>query len=305
MYCHYFPNGKVYVGITSKCPEDRWLKNGYGYKHQKVVYGAIQKYGWENIEHIVIARNVSCESAKHLEIELIELYNSTDRKHGYNISPGGDLISEESRKKISKSHMGKHMSEETRRNMSIANKGKKKSEEHKRKIGDAHKGKKMSEEFRAKLSEIAKNRHRDTSNDPRNISVIQYGISDGKFISRYRSLSEAAKTTGASKSHISECAKNKRRQVLDCVWIYESMATEEYVRDRLNKAKIHSLHKPVAISTNIDFDDCIFFETKVQASKFIGVDPNVFKYTVDKMRRCNGYYAKSITADEYIKAINN
>lgn len=237
VYCHYFPNGKVYVGITSKEPEQRWLKNGYGYKEQTIMYNAVKKYGWDNIKHVVIARNVGYESAKNIEIDLIALYNSTNRKNGYNISPGGDLISEESRKKISISRTGQHVSEESRKKMSEQRKGKKKSEEHKRKIGEAHRGMKMSDDFCKKMSEIAKNRHHDTTKDPRNMAVLQYRICDGKFINRYISLAEASRQTGASKSHISECAKDKRRQELGFVWLYENTATEEYIDYRIAKAK--------------------------------------------------------------------
>jgi hypothetical protein len=32
VYCHTFPNGKKYVGITKRSPEERWHKDGSGYK---------------------------------------------------------------------------------------------------------------------------------------------------------------------------------------------------------------------------------------------------------------------------------
>lgn len=55
VYEHLFPNGKRYVGITSKPPKTRW-ENGAGYAKdgQPVMYNAIQKYGWDNIEHNVL-----------------------------------------------------------------------------------------------------------------------------------------------------------------------------------------------------------------------------------------------------------
>lgn len=49
VYCHTFPNGKRYVGISSDC-EKRW-RNGKGYETQPKMNRAIQKYGWENIKH--------------------------------------------------------------------------------------------------------------------------------------------------------------------------------------------------------------------------------------------------------------
>ena len=35
-------------------PELRWGHNGYKYKDNNHFYRAIQKYGWDNIEHQVI-----------------------------------------------------------------------------------------------------------------------------------------------------------------------------------------------------------------------------------------------------------
>ena len=51
VYKHTCPNGKVYIGITSKKPEYRWGKNGIGYKKQPHFCRAIPKYGWGNIKH--------------------------------------------------------------------------------------------------------------------------------------------------------------------------------------------------------------------------------------------------------------
>lgn len=227
VYCHYFPNGKVYVGLSCHCDnieEKRFGHDGCKYKKQPLVYRAIQKYGWNNIQHEVIAKYISRESAVNIEKDLIALYRSNERQYGYNISSGGEE--------------GSYHSEESRKKMSEQRRGKKKSEEHKCKIGEAHRGMKMSEEFCKKMSEIAKNRHHDTTKDPRNIPILQFRIADGKFVARYRSFSEASKVTGGSRPHINECAKEKRRQVLDCVWIYESMATEEYINYRITKARM-------------------------------------------------------------------
>lgn len=235
VYMHVFPNDKVYIGITSKDPEKRWLKDGYGYKNQTIVYRAIKKYGWDNIEHIVIAQNVNIEIAKNMEVDLIKLYSSTDKKHGYNSDLGGNLHSKKTREKISKARMGQHPTDEARKKMSESRKGKPKSEEHKRKIGEAHKGMKMSEDFCKKMSEIAKNRHYDTNNNPLNTPVFQYDILTKQLVGVYLSISKAARDTGFSKSHISECAKDKRRQEGNCVWIYSNMATEEYIQNRLSR----------------------------------------------------------------------
>lgn len=89
VYVHHFPNGKVYVGITSASPEHRWQPNGKGYQSQPKIWNAIQKYGWENIEHEIFASRLTAEEASKTEILLIKLYNSVDKNNGYNVSDGG------------------------------------------------------------------------------------------------------------------------------------------------------------------------------------------------------------------------
>lgn len=89
VYIHTFPNGKVYVGITGDPPHRRWKSNGYGYHSQKLIYNAIKKYGWDNIEHEIVASNLTKDEACNFEIILIRAFNSTDHRFGYNIDNGG------------------------------------------------------------------------------------------------------------------------------------------------------------------------------------------------------------------------
>ena len=86
VYCHTFPNGKRYIGITNNCNQ-RW-KNGDGYKHQKKVYNAIMKYGWDNIRHEILADGIPKENAQELEKKLIAEFDSI--QNGYNVSVGGE-----------------------------------------------------------------------------------------------------------------------------------------------------------------------------------------------------------------------
>ena len=70
VYIHKSPSGKVYVGITSKNPIDRWC-NGKGYSNNPHFTYAIKKYGWENITHEILYENINEISAKLIEIDLI------------------------------------------------------------------------------------------------------------------------------------------------------------------------------------------------------------------------------------------
>lgn len=81
-------NGKKYVGQCVGDPKTRWGANGHRYKKQ-FFYNAIEKYGWQNITHEIVAQDVSQEEADRLEQYYIDLYKTTDREFGYNIELGG------------------------------------------------------------------------------------------------------------------------------------------------------------------------------------------------------------------------
>lgn len=144
-------NGKIYVGQTSQKPEKRW-ENGNGYKTSSRFYNAIQKYGWNNFEHIILFTNLTLEEANEKEAMLIELFQSHNDEFGYNIQTGGHNFShsEETKKKIGQSN-------------SIALKGKKHSEEFKKLMSEKFVGennpfygKTHTKETKQKISEARK-----------------------------------------------------------------------------------------------------------------------------------------------------
>lgn len=97
IYCHTNKiNGKKYIGQTCQSLADRWGSDGRRYKGQPF-YAAIEKYGWDNFEHELLFQNLSQEEADLKEQELIALYNTTNKKFGYNITEGGhsSTLSEE------------------------------------------------------------------------------------------------------------------------------------------------------------------------------------------------------------------
>lgn len=129
VYVHTAPNGKKYVGITSREPEQRW-KHGRGYSQNKHFASAINKYGWDNINHKIVVSGVSKETACKMEQALIAEYKSNDPRFGYNNSIGGENPNEGHRaneaeiKHRSETHKGIKMSEQGKKNISNAKKGK-------------------------------------------------------------------------------------------------------------------------------------------------------------------------------------
>lgn len=156
LYIHIFPNNKVYIGITKYIPEYRWGKNGNGYQDQ-VVWKAIQKYGWENIEHKILLETTDKNFVEQEERRYItEVYHSNDTRFGYNMDLGGNYagkISESQKQYLRKINLGKVQSEETKKKKADAIRGTKRSEETKRKQSMAAKGRIFTEEHKKHLSE--------------------------------------------------------------------------------------------------------------------------------------------------------
>lgn len=190
VYRHVAPNGKMYVGITSKSrPEDRWGYEGSGYSENAHFWAAIKKYGWNNFKHIVVVHGVDVDTACRLEEYLIEKYDSMN--NGYNQTSGGlypTEVTDEIRAIISKKirayhdslsegewsskFIGHKISDITRKKISAKHKGRKipkevvdrrvatfkanMTDERRKMYGDITRGRKISAETRAKLSKINK-----------------------------------------------------------------------------------------------------------------------------------------------------
>lgn len=133
LYLHIAPNGKKYFGITGMKPEYRW-SNGNGYKNNKHFIRAITKYGWDNIQHIILTDKLTKEEACFFEQVMIALYDTTNRNNGYNNSTGGEggnsgcERTKEWGQKISKAKKGiptgYHHTEETKKKLSDYRTGK-------------------------------------------------------------------------------------------------------------------------------------------------------------------------------------
>lgn len=178
VYLHIVPkkisnyeHDKYYVGITSqKKAEYRW-KNGVGYKKNLYFYNAIQKYGWDNIEHEIVAENLTKEEAVNFEISLIKCLRSNNRMYGYNLTSGGDGSS------------GYVFSEEQLHKMSVSKRGK----------NNPFYGKKHLDKTKKIMSE----KHYDCSGakNPKAKPIYQFDI-DFNFIKKYSSSSDADKELG-------------------------------------------------------------------------------------------------------------
>lgn len=227
VYVHIAPNNKKYYGITKQTVAARW-KEGLGYSSQQYFYRAIQKYGWDNFQHIVIAENLSKVEACKLEQELIAKDKTNNPKFGYNISLGGDgpfgvVRSTSTKEKLRNANLGKHHTIETRKKISLNNahynKGKKLSKEAAEKLHDSRrgipswsKGKHFSEEHRKKLSEANKGK-----------IPWNKGIPGSEEMRKKVSIANKGKPSFWKDKHLPEDVKRQISETLSgSVWVHNN-----------------------------------------------------------------------------------
>jgi group I intron endonuclease len=156
-------NGKIYVGKCKGTIKQRWGVHVW-YAEKKIgnyFHSAISKYGPENFSIEEIARASSMEELSELEKFHIARLGSHRPEVGYNLTMGGEGTSpsDELRKRMRDTHLGKKHSPETIEKMRQAKLGKKNpfygkthTEEAREKMGDPSRGKKQSPEHVAKRS---------------------------------------------------------------------------------------------------------------------------------------------------------
>ena len=242
VYIHTSPNGKIYVGQTGDKPEKRW-NNGKGYlqkkngKYNQPAFAyAIQKYGWDNFEHEVIADNLTKEEANNFEKLLINKLDTINPKFGYNCKEGGSngSLSEKTKKKIGKSLKGKNKKSVTQYSLSgeyihtfnsITEVELEMGISHCR-ISDCCNGKrKTAGNFIWRYSEEElTNEHLFWCNEklPNKFSkkcVAQYSLS-GELICVFESMTKAELETGIFYPNISAVCNGKQKTAGGYIWKY-------------------------------------------------------------------------------------
>lgn len=216
-------NGKMYIGQHS-CSYEEQFKDGY-LGSGKILRHAIQKYGAENFERIILEYANSPDELNDLELKYANEEVMNDERF-YNMKTGGmqnAVFSEEIKKKISESRKGQKLTEETKRKLSQSQLGRHHSEETKKKISDSHKN--PSEETRRKIGEAHKG-IKLSDEVKEKISNAQKGENSAWF-GRHHDEETKRKISKKNKGRrLSEETRNRLKES----WDYDKHVTDEFRR---------------------------------------------------------------------------
>lgn len=218
-------NGKVYIGKTNQKPQNRW-NHGKGYRECTIFYNAIKKYGWDQFDHEILLDDLTDDQAIAFERMYINLYDSTNRKKGYNIidgSPenngllGGLATAEKTRKPVCQYDVFGNLIAEYRG------------------VNEASKilyGKKRDSGICQVCNGIGGTAHGyvwrykgdpfdkyDVQQKSQRTLVDKFDL-NGNFICRYLSLTDAEEETGATHGDILRCCKGQRHSAGGYGWRY-------------------------------------------------------------------------------------
>lgn len=239
VYKHTAPSGKVYIGLTCCNPKERW-DSGHGYKRNFHFWNAIQKYGWQNIQHEIVATNLTQKQACDLEKDLIQKYDSTNPNKGYNVLAGGTYgftfhHTDESKNKISQASKKLWESEEHRKYMSERCSGENNPFYGKHHTNETReKIKKHAKEHPLTDDEIQKRverlRQANLGIKRRKESVeksarakwkkVKQLSKDGELIKVWDSAKEACETLHIQKSTVCQCCKGVKKTAGGYRWEY-------------------------------------------------------------------------------------
>lgn len=305
VYKHTTPSGKVYIGITKRKAEERWLE-GRGYKYNKHFSNAIKKYGWSNIEHEIITKGLNEEDAKEMERFFIQMYKSYDPKYGYNKTFGGDSVAIVVEKKILQYDLYGRLlktfdslteaSEKTKTNIS--------------RISDCANGKRFTtngfiwlfeddKEKEKKLKEkIKEKKHPSAMCGGANHqarAIEQYTI-DGQYIKTFPSAQDAADELKIDYSSIKSAAsiKNLRHKTSGgYIWIHEDEPNKKQI---IEQAQNKGCEKPVS-QYSLDGKHIRDFASIKEAMSFFNMKSNHISAVCDgKRKTSSGYIWKWKTA---------
>ena len=244
-------NDMVYIGITCQKIENRWRKNGDGYKQCRHFYNAIQKYGWDSFNHEVLFDELTKEEAEQKEIGLIAFYKSNDSSFGYNIKSGGNAPLSEVRSKpviCVETQVVYESAVDAGRKLGISNSTISSCCNGNNKVAGGYHWMFADEYSDENVKLLLK---RTESKKSKQVMCVD----NGKI---YHSISEASLDTCILASNIGQCCAGKYSHAGGLRWLYLDDATDEKINEVLNtKLNIKGKSSVICIETKQIFDNSV------------------------------------------------
>ena len=226
---------KAYIGQTLRDIHERLKEHQQLSSGCRAILAAIKKHGWENFDKEWY--EVPDDELNFYEEMLVALLG-TLAPGGYNLKEGGGATgkpSEETKRRMSEAQTGEKnhnygktgeknpkygriLTEETKKKMSKASMGKTHTNDTKQKISEAHTGKTLSDEHKQKLREANSGEKNHNSK-----KVYQYTL-NGTYVDEFASSGEAARALGKTDgSSISMCARESCKSAYGFKWVGEKL----------------------------------------------------------------------------------
>lgn len=198
-------NGHIYVGSAIDLKQ-RWYDHRkllrVNKHHSKYLQNAWNKYGESAFIFVVLRYIKSKDDLITNEQEFIDKLNPD-----YNVC------------RVAGSTLGKKQPAHVGRAVGVANSQRVITDEYRQKMSRSTLGKIVSEETKNRMSFAYKLRASLGWKPKNTVKIFQYTV-DGDFICEYESVAEAARKTGLKDTHISRCARGKRKTTGGYVWQY-------------------------------------------------------------------------------------
>ena len=244
---------KLYIGSAVQARRRKQehlskLRNG---KHCNIhLQRAFNKYGESAFRFVILTRVKDTKNLSHYEQIWINRFDFN--KELYNFCPTagnttGRIVTEETRKKISKKNSGRKASDET-----------------KKKLSQARKGRKLSKEAILKLVE------------KRNKRCAMYDIHTKELLKVFPSFKEAAKFVeikSGKAGDLINCAKGKLKSAHGFIWKYYDKEDVHLNKDYISKPKTNGA-KRVAILNHITNEIVKEFNSIAEATSSLNLPAN-------------------------------
>jgi group I intron endonuclease len=264
VYKHTSPSGKSYIGITSMNPPSKRWANGKGYYRNVHFFNAINKYGWDNFKHEILATELTEDEAKNMEIELIDKLQTHISKYGYNVTLGGDGYLGVDNRGEKNPMYGKHHTEETKQLLREKSSGE----------NSAWYGRHHTEESKQKAHDSCTWK----------VPVVQLTL-QGKFVKEFDSCTNAAKYVGGEPSHIICCCNGDLKSAYGFMWVKQ----EDYNDSNIASYKNNKFKSVVQLREDWTYIDK-YISTREASRSINGHHQNIGQSCKSKgMRISNGF----------------